>query len=152
MGRKTTVKMGREQFIGTWKLVSFDMQHQDGRRTYPLGKDAVGIIVYDANGQMSVQIMRPDRPQFAADEQLRGTPAEIKSAFEGFVSYFGLYEVNQKEGTVTHHIKGCLFPNWVGKSQKRFFEFSGNRVTLTTLPMLMVGKQVTAVLIWERAK
>jgi hypothetical protein len=151
VGRKTTVKMDKEKFIGTWKLVSFDIQHQDGQRTYPLGKDAAGIIMYDANGQMSVQIMRPDRPQFAADEQLRGTPVEIKSAFEGFISYYGLYEINQEEGTVTHHVKGCLFPNWVGKAQKRFFEFSGNRLILSTPPVLWDGQQVTGVLIWERA-
>jgi hypothetical protein len=150
VGKKTAVKMEKKKFIGTWKLVSFDMQHPDGQRTYPLGKDAAGIIMYDANGRMSVQIMRPDRPEFASDEQLGGTPAEIKTAFEGFVSYFGAYEVNQEEGTVTHHVKGCLFPNWVGKAQKRFFEFSGNRLILSTPPVLWDGQQVTGALTWER--
>jgi hypothetical protein len=143
--------MGREQFIGTWKLVSFDMQHPDGQRTYPMGKGAVGIIMYDASGNMSVQIMRPDRPDFASDEQLRGTQAEIKSAFEGYIAYYGVYQVNQKDNTVTHHVKGCLFPNWVGRAQKRFFEFSGNRLILTTPPVLWDGQQATGALTWERA-
>jgi hypothetical protein len=143
--------MGNEQFTGTWELVSFDMQHPDAQRTYPLGKDATGTIMYDADGHMSVQLMRSDRPEFAADDQRRGTPAEIKSAFEGFISYYGLYEVNQEEGTVTHHIKGCLFPNWVGKSQKRFFKFSGNRLILSTPPTLWDSQQVIGALIWERA-
>jgi hypothetical protein len=148
---KTTAKMENEQFVGTWKLISFDIQHQDGQRTYPLGKDATGIIMYDADRHMSVQLMRPGRPQFASGDEVRGTPAEIKAAFEGFISYYGNYEVNQKERTVTHHIKGCLFPNWVGKAQKRFFEFSGNRLILSTPPTLWDGQQVTGFLIWERA-
>jgi len=151
VGKKTAVKMVREQFIGTWKLVSFDMQQPDGQHTYPMGKDVAGTIMYDADGHMSVQIMRPGRPRFVSDDEVRGTTAEIKAAFEGFVSYFGNYEVNQKERTVTHHIKGCLFPNWVGKSQKRFYEFSGNRLILTTPPTLWDGQQVIGALIWERA-
>jgi len=144
--------MVKEQFIGTWKLLSLEFQRSDGQLTYPMGRDVVGIVMYDANGHMSVQIMRPDRPAFASGDQLDGTPMEIKSAFEGFVAYYGIYEVNQEEGTVTHHLEGSLFPNWVGSAQRRFFEFSGNRLTLSTPPILFGGQQVTGVLIWERAE
>ena len=108
--------------------------------------------MYDANGHMSAQIMRPDRPAFASGDHLKGTPMEIKSAFEGFIAYYGVYEVNQEEGTVTHHVEGSSFPNWVGSAQRRFFEFSGNRLTLSTPPILVGGQQVTGVLIWERAE
>jgi hypothetical protein len=105
----------------------------------------------DTNGHFSAQVMRPGRPTFASGDRLKGTPAEIKSAFEGSFAYFGTYEVNQQEHTLILHVKGSLFPDWVGKEQKRFFEFSGNRMTLTTPPILIGGKQVTAVLTWERA-
>ncbi len=144
--------MGKEQFMGTWKLVSSEFRRSDGQLTYPMGRDAIGIIMYDANGHMSVQIMRPDRPAFASGDQLKGTPMEIKSAFEGFIAYYGVYEVNQGEGTVTHHVEGSSFPNWVGSAQRRFFEFSSNRLTLSTPPILAGGQQVTGVLIWERAE
>jgi len=144
--------MGKEQFTGTWKLVSSEFRHSDGQLTYPFGRDAVGIIMYDANGHVSVHMMRPDCPAFASGDLHDGTPMEIKSAFEGFVAYYGAYEVNQEEGTVTHHIEGSLFPNWVGLAQRRFFEFSGNRLTLSTPPILVGGQQITAVLIWERAE
>jgi len=110
------------------------------------------MIMYDTNGHMSAQIMRPDRPAFASGDQLEGTPMEIKSAFEGFVAYYGVYEVNQEDGAVTHHVEGSLFPNWVGSAQRRFFEFSGNRLTLSTPPILAGGQQVTGVLTWERAE
>ena len=145
--------MGKEQFIGSWKLVSFECRRLDGEVTYPFGKDAkdaAGILMYDVNGYMSVQINYSDRPAFASGDQLKGTPAEIKFALEGYSAYHGTYEVNEEEGTVTHHVKGSLFPNWVGTSQRRFFKFSGNRLTLSTPPMPRGGEQVTALLTWER--
>ena len=144
--------MGKEQFIGTWKLVSSEFRRSDGQLTYPYGRDVVGIIIYDADGHMSVQIMRPDRPAFASGDLHDGTPMEIKSAFEGFIAYYGVYGVNQKEGTVTHHVEGSSFPNWLCSVQRRFFEFSGNRLTLSTPPILVNGQQITGVLIWERAE
>ncbi len=144
--------MGKEQFTGTWKLVSSEYRRLDGKLAYSKGRDAVGILMYDASGHMSVQIMRPDRPAFASGDHLKGTPEEIKSAFKGFVAYYGTYEVNEEEGTVTHHLEGSLFPNWVGTDLKRFFEFSGNQLTLSTPPMPMGGQQLTGVLLWERVE
>jgi len=143
--------MGKEQFIGTWKLVSSEFRRSDGGVTYPMGRNASGMLMYDASGHMSAQIIRPGRPAFASGDQLKGTPEEIKSAFEGCVAYFGTYEVNEKKGTVTHHVEGSSFPNWVGTDQRRFFEFCGNRVTLSTPPASFGGEHVTALLVWERA-
>ncbi len=40
--------------------------------------------------------------------------------------------------------------DWVGLDQKRFFELSDNRLTLSTPPIRLRGVPVTAVLIWER--
>ena len=143
--------MGKEQFAGSWKLVSSEFRTSDGDVSYPLGKDAVGLIMYDNKGHVSAQIMRPDRPKFASSDHLEGTPAEMKSAFEGYIAYYGTYEVNEKKRTITHHAKGSLIPNWVGVPLERFFEFSGNRLTLSTPPMPMGGKDVVGLLIWERA-
>jgi hypothetical protein len=142
--------MGKERFIGTWKLVSSEFRRSDGEVTYPMGRNASGMLMYDASGHMSAQIIRPDRPAFASGDQFKGTPEEIKSAFKGCVSYFGTYEVDEEKGTVTHHVEGSLFPNWVGTDQRRFFQFSGDRLTLSTPPIPVGGQQVTALLVWER--
>ena len=99
---------------------------------------------------MSVQIMRRDRPAFVSDDWLAGTASEIKSAFEGFTAYFGNYEVNEKKGTVIHHVEGSLFPNWIGRDQMRFFKFAGNCLTLSTPPMPIGNSQVTGQLVWEK--
>jgi hypothetical protein len=142
--------MGKDEFVGTWKLVSFEMRRSDGQIVYPLGRDVVGVISYDARGNMSGQLMRSDRPAFATNDFQKGAPDEIKAAFEGFLAYFGTYEINEEKGTVTHHMRGSSFPNWVGSDHIRFFEFSGNRLTLRTPPIQMGGIAVTSLLIWER--
>jgi hypothetical protein len=142
--------MGKDEFVGTWKLVSFEMRRSDGQTVYPFGRNIVGVGNFDAAGNMSAQLMSTDRPAFAINDQLKGTPEEVKAAFEGCISYFGTYEVNKEKGTVTSHVKGSLFPNWVGSDQVRFFEFSGNRVTLRTPPIQAGGITITALLIWER--
>jgi hypothetical protein len=144
--------MGKEQFIGTWNLVSSEFRRSGAEVTYPMGRNASGMLMYDANGHMSVQIIRADRPSFASGDQLKGTPEEIKSAFEGSVAYFGTYEADEKKGTVTHHVEGSSFPNWERTDQIRFFEFYENRLTLSTPPMSFGGEQVTALLVWERAE
>jgi hypothetical protein len=94
--------------------------------------------------------MNPDRPLFLSGDLLKGAPEEIKAAYEGYTAYFGTYEVNEQEGTVTHRVRGSLFPNWVGQEQKRFFEFSGNGPALKTPPIRAAGAMVTGILVWER--
>jgi hypothetical protein len=142
--------IGKLDLKGTWRLVSFEMQRSDGQVVYPLGKSAVGVLNYDVEGNMSVQLMRLDRQAFGANDQLKGTPEEVKSAFEGYVAYFGKYEVNEEKGTVTHRVKGSMFPNWVGSDQVRFFELSGARLTLRAPPIQVGGIALTALLIWDR--
>ena len=151
MKRKEILPMIIDQFVGTWKLGSSEFRRSDGNAIYPYGKDAVGLIIYGADELMSVRLMRSDRPAFASGDILKGTVEEIKAAFEGYLAYFGTYDVNEQDGTVTHHIQGSSFPNWVGQDQKRYFKFSDNRLTLSTPPIPAGDTTVTGLLIWERA-
>jgi len=143
--------VGNEKFIGSWKLVSSEFRRSDGDISYPLGRDAAGLIMYDATGHISAQLMRSNRPRFASSDHFKATPEEIIPAFQGYLAYYGTYEVNEEEDTVTHHVEGSPVPNWVGVPLIRFFEFSGNRLTLSTPPIPMGGKQVVGLLVWERA-
>ena len=117
---------------------------------YPFGKNAQGSLTYTKSGRFSVQVVRPDRPKFTSGDQMRGTTEEIKANYEGFISYYGLYEFDRKRGFVIHHIEGSLFPNLEGQKQERFYELSGNRLKLSTPPTLWGGGEVAGVLIWER--
>ena len=142
--------MKNSQFTGTWRLIACEFRSADGHIEFPFGHDALGMIIYDASGNMAVQIIRPDRPKFVSGDKYNGTPEEVKAAFEGSLAYFGRYEVDEAAGTVTHHVVGSTFPNWIGSDQKRYFVFSGEHLTLTTPPILMGGVMTTGVLVWER--
>lgn len=138
------------QFIGAWRLGSFKILSESRSIGHPLGEDAMGMIIYDAQGHMMVQAMRQGRPRFESDDQMKGTDQEIRAAFEGYLAYFGDYVVDDREQTITHQVKGSMFPNFVGQSLVRRYEFSGDQLTLTTPPFKVGGFIVTAVLVWER--
>ncbi len=142
--------MADQPFIGTWTLVSSEFRCSDGTIVYPYGDDALWLLIYTATGHMAVQLLRADRPVFAVGDPYRGTPEEIKAAFEGYIAYFGSYDVNDAEGSVTHHVHGASFTNWIGGDQQRFFEFAGNQLMLSTPPILAGNATLTGVVIWER--
>lgn len=120
-----------EQLIGAWKFLSMTAKKPNGEVIHPYGEDLYGMLVYTASGHMSFLGMRRDRPQFASDDPFEGTPEEIQAAFEGFDAYCGTYGVDEKKGTVTHHVEGSRLPGWVGTDQVRHFRFSGSRLILT---------------------
>jgi len=137
--------------VGAWKFISFEIQKADGQVIYPFGKNAQGSIIYTRSGRFSAQVKRPDRPQFASGDQMKGTIEEIEANYKGFVSYYGPYEFDSENGFMVHHVEGSLFPNWEGQPQKRFFELSGNRLKLSSPPTLWGGGgEIVAVLLWER--
>jgi hypothetical protein len=141
--------MTSNPLIGTWRLISWENRSVDGQKiTYPLGKDAVGYIMYNEDGYMFVAISRPNREKFTVGDLLGGSTEEKVQAANTYVSYCGRYEF--RGDTVTHHVDLSLFPNWVGVEQERLVEFRGNRLTLSTRPILLGGIQRTAHLIWER--
>jgi len=115
-----------------------------------LGPDPLGWIIYQPGGRMCVELMRPDRPNFASNNLMEATPEEVEAAFEGYVSYGGSYEVNEQERFVIHRIELSWFPNLVGTEQKRFFEFAGDRLTLRTPPLTLLGEAQVHRLIWQR--
>lgn len=136
--------------VGTWKLVSYTTETQDGKRTFPLGEDAVGLAVYTANGRVSIQFQRRDRPKFQSGDAWRGTLEEERAAFEGFFSYAGRYTIDAARSVVTHHVEVSSAPNYVGIDLARTFNLSGNRLTLRTPPRQLAGQTSSSTLIWER--
>lgn len=133
--------------IGMWKLISCENRANDGTVTRPYD---TGLIVYDAKGNMAAQVANAQRPRFTKNDQLLGTPSEIKTAFEGYVAYFGTYDFDMEKATVFHHVKTSMFPNFIGTDQIRYFELAGNRMILRTTPLNLGGKTIVGTLVWER--
>jgi hypothetical protein len=104
--------------------------------------------MYNPDGYMFVAIRRPNRPKFVAGDLLSDSPKEKAQAAKTYVSHCGRY--NFRGDTVIHHVELSLFPNWVGVDQERLVEVTGDRLTLSTRPILLGGIEQTAHLIWER--
>ena len=134
-----------QRFVGHWRLISYEQRSASGEVSQPFGKDPVGRISYDAHGQMSAQLMRRGRAKFVDNNPQKGTDAEIRGAFSEYSAYYGSYTVDERAGTVTHHVEGAWFPNWIGTKQVRRYEFSGNRLILRA--DLPAGP---GILVWER--
>jgi len=141
--------MQNVNLVGTWKLLSAIARNPNGDTFYPFGEDAFGRLMYDSNGNVSVFLMKTGRSKFASDDRMEGTAEEKLEAFEGSLAYCGTYEIDEDEGTITHHVEGANFPNWEETDQLRFFKLSGNQLTLTTPGILVRGQELIVSLIWE---
>ena len=137
----------QERLAGTWRLVSFTLKHPTGRETHPYGTDAVGLLVYDSEGHMAGQIMSRRRPPFATERPRGGSDHEVRTAFEGYIAYFGSYTVDEPNALVTHHVEGALLPNWIGSQQKRTYAFRDGRLVLSA----KIDAGILAEIVWEHA-
>ena len=137
--------------VGRWELISVKAESSKGDVMYPLGEDPFGVLIYDANGYMYVLLMRRGRSKFISDDPMNGTFEELKEAFEGFEAYCGTYELDIENGKVTHHVEGTRYPNWEGTDQQRFFELSGDRLFIKTVPLQSLGTEWVISLTWDRA-
>jgi len=142
----------RESLVGSWKLVSFEAQRDDGSRViYPLGEGAKGYILYTVDGYMSAQIMQLGRAQYQSADPRGGTDAESALAARGYLAYSGPYHV-EDGSVVVHEVEVSLFPNWVGGSLLRNAAITGGHLELSSTEPSQFGEEkLTAVLVWERA-
>jgi hypothetical protein len=140
----------KERFIGAWELESFVFR-MGATPVYPAGNNAVGLLIYHADGSMAAQIMRVDRPPIEAGDQQRATDSEARAAFEGYLAYYGPYSIDEAGGKVVHHVAGSLYPNWVGTDQVRLFEFEDEQLVLSTEPLHFGGQEVRAFMRWNRS-
>jgi hypothetical protein len=101
-----------------------------GRATYPYGKQPRGYIVYDTTGHVHIQVMRmPATPRYAAGDD-HGTDKEVRNAYEGYVAYFGTYDVDESRSQVIHHVQGSLMPSYTDTDQPRPIKVDGDELVI----------------------
>ena len=139
-----------ERLVGAWQLVTRTVQANGKTLADPvLGEKPLGRLYYDAGGGMMLQMMRPGRAAAI------GTPTNPRDsanprAVLGYDAYFGTYAVDERAGTITHHVEGSLFPEDLGKDWTRPFTLDGDTLTLRfTSPA--EGGDVTRTLVFRRA-
>lgn len=139
----------KEKLVGTWTLVLVDNILPDGKRTQPYGANPKGILMFDKDGNYSIQILRAERTKFASNDKSQGTAEENKVLVLGNNSHFGKYSVNEKDSTITFYIEHAFFPNWEGTEQKRLFTLTSNELKYT-VPTTTNGAGVTGEVVWKR--
>jgi hypothetical protein len=96
-----------------------------------MGLHPTGVITYQPNGLMAVQIMHDPRPAFAKSRVL-GTNDEVLNAYSGYYAYWGTFSIDEANSTVDHKIQGSLWPEEVGTTRRRAIKLDAGRLILTT--------------------
>jgi hypothetical protein len=111
--------------VGTWLLERWELIYADGRPPEcPLGADAIGFLMYTADGHVSASLARAQRPNTPpADPQAKAR------AYEDYFAYAGRYVV--PDGTVEHHIAIASDPALAGVVSRREVQIEGDRLLLS---------------------
>jgi len=140
-----------ERLVGAWILEAYEAEDPDGSVRAPFGPAPAGLLVYGADGRMTVQVMDPRRPGWErrvdGPERLR----QMGAGAEGYIAYAGRFDVEEDPvPTVVHHVELSLVPNWVGRPQRRTAVLEGDRLRLTAQPLEVAGRTTIPRLTWRR--
>lgn len=138
-----------QRIVGTWRLMTRTVSQADGTTIVDpvLGSKPSGRLIYDAAGGMSLQMMRDSRKD-AISRPASARDAANPRIVLGYDSYFGRYTVDEKAGTVTHHVEGSLFPEDLGANWVRPFTLDGDTLTLR----LTSADGLTRTLVFQRTR
>jgi hypothetical protein len=149
----------RQELIGAWRLVSIQIEGPNGPSIDPFyNADSTGLLVYDASGWMSVQIVGQHRPAMEAPasrpphDTTHATPqdAALKAVvLDTYYAYFGTWEYDEAAATVTHHIKSSLIPGETGVSYSQTVALEDGRLVFTTRRDVAGGTAVQKK-VWQR--
>jgi hypothetical protein len=140
--------MNSKPLVGTWKLRSFEFRDNGGGVAYPWGDEVYGQVIYSADGYMSGSLMRGSRPQFQSSDVMSASDEECAKALKSYIGYAGTYSVNDNK--VVHKAEVSFFPNWTNTEIERVWKVDGDVLTLSTSPTFFGGREVSAVLTWQR--
>ena len=99
---------------------------------------------------MMLQMMRMGRAT-AISNPTNPTVAASPRVALGYDAYFGRYTVDQRAGTITHHVEGSLFPEDLGKDFVRPFTLDGDTLTLR-FTSVVNATEITRTLVFRRSR
>lgn len=142
----------KNEIIGSWKLLSYIEVPINGTDSYfPVGKSPKGILIFNPDGYMSVQISSNDFQDFESEDRMIASDEEFRHRLHTYIAFSGRYLVDNDEACVIYHIETSLFPNWMGKKQRRKLDFESDVLyQKTTEPIMSNGVLVHAYMTWQR--
>jgi hypothetical protein len=138
----------RKRLVGAWQLAGWLTTYEDGSVTEPLGRGAIGLLVYTADGWMSAAMMAAGRPRLSRGNPRTAPESERAAAFDTFFGYCCRWRIVGQ--TVEHHVTISLNPALVGTVQVRKIQMRGRTLTLSAEEPVPGGLRVHR-LRWRRA-
>jgi hypothetical protein len=136
-----------KDLAGSWDLVSATIEQGD-KQIDVFGPNPKGLLILGADGRFALLEIRSDLHPFAAESRAKGTPDENKAVVTGSLAYYGRYTVDEAGKSLTYHIEGSTYPNWIGSDQVRPFTLVGEEFTYVSPGSLGLGP---AKVVWKRA-
>lgn len=141
----------KELLPGAWDFVSVTAQRDDGSVSEPFGKNPKGIIIFTADGHFSLFQSRAEVPKIASNDRAKATPEEAAGIVAAAIAYYGTYEINEADRTLSVRLKASTFANLAdGAAQKRIITSLTADELQFTNPRTPAG--VTLQTVWRRAK
>jgi len=142
----------KEAIVGSWRLLIIDAVKSDGTQVPLFGPNPRGLVIFGPEGRFSLQNTRDiGRPNFAANDRLKGTPTEIKAAYEGMFSMFGSYAINDQDKSLMLRVEASSYPNWTDTTQKQVITALWQDDLTWSVPMPATGIEKLN-LAWRRIK
>jgi hypothetical protein len=137
--------------VGTWQVTTYSMTVVSTNQTSrPFGENPKGYIQYSPGGHMVVFLQTGNQIRIAGSAYTDAERAEVHKSIFG--AYAGTYTVEGDK--IVNRVVAAWRPDWIGTDQIRFFEISGNKLTITTAPVTFsqTGQQIVSTLTFERVE
>jgi hypothetical protein len=119
-----TPSLGQQSLVGTYKIISHDVQYTDGTTVQVVGKAPHGYLVLTPTRYLTF---------YTADNRKFGTSVADKAALlDTLAGWSGTYRI--EGGKMIIAVDVSWTEVWTGKDLVRNWALSGNRLTLTSDP------------------
>ena len=113
----------REKLIGTWKVVSYDNEFQDGSpRRAAYGQNPTGFLLLTGEGRMMAIVAGEGRKPATTDE-------ERATLLRSMLAYSGMYRLEGDKWITKVDVSWN--PVWNGTEQVRYYKLDGDRLEVT---------------------
>lgn len=113
--------------VGTWRLLRYVDTPDGAEPIHAFGERPVGQFQFAKDGHFSINIMRNPPAPAAATVDI--DPDACMPVW--YCSYFGSYTLAKNGRQWITHVDGGNIPSYIGTSQTRSFEITGNRMIIS---------------------
>lgn len=114
--------------IGTWKQLSGTMVEEGSRISRSnLSAAPIGFVNFSGDGRLILLSVDSARKKPAGEVP---TAAEAEALYRSMIAYAGSYKVEGNK--VTYDLDATWNQSWTGTKQVRYWEISGDTLTITT--------------------